>query len=57
MYLVSFPDPALKEGRGLVYIERFLGRTGCSMSCDWHDNASFGHGNASNALTRGNRWL
>ena len=23
--LVSFPDPAPKEGKGLVYIERFLG--------------------------------
>ena len=50
--LVSFPDPALKKGKGLVYIERFLGCTGCSISCDWHDNASFWHGNASTALTR-----
>ena len=24
-HLVSFPDPALKEGKGLVHIERFLG--------------------------------
>ena len=23
--LVSFPDPTLKEGKGLVYIEHFLG--------------------------------
>ena len=23
--VVSFPDPALKEGKGLVHIERFLG--------------------------------
>ena len=23
--LVSFPDPTLKEGKGLVYIERFPG--------------------------------
>ena len=38
-YIVSFP-------------ERFLGRTVCSISCDWHDNASFWHGNASTALTR-----
>ena len=38
--LVLFPDPALKEGKGLVYIERSLGYTGCSVSCDCHDNAS-----------------
>ena len=49
--LVSFPDPALKEGKGLVHIERFLGCTGCSISCDWHDNASFWYGNASTAFT------
>ena len=30
--VVLFPDPALKEGKGLVYIECILGRTGCSMS-------------------------
>ena len=23
--LVSFPDPTLKEGKGLVYVARFLG--------------------------------
>ena len=50
--IVSFLDPALKEGKGLVYIERFLGRTGCSISYDWHDNASFWHGNISTPLTR-----
>ena len=50
--IVSFPDPTLKEGKGLVYIKRFLGRTaGCSMSCDWHDNPSFWHGNTSTVLT------
>ena len=50
--LVSFPDPTLKEGKGLVYIECFLGCTGCSISCDWHDNTSFWHGNASTTLIR-----
>ena len=45
--LVSSPHP--QGGKGLVYIERFLGRTGCSISCDWHDNASLWHGNASTA--------
>ena len=50
VYVVSFPDPALKEGKGLVHIERFLGHTGFSISCDWHDNASFSHGNASTVL-------
>ena len=50
--IVLFPDPTLKEGKGLVYTERFLGRTaGCSMSCDWHDNPSLRHGNTSTALT------
>ena len=33
--VVSFPDPALKEGKVLVHIECFLGHTGCSMSCNW----------------------
>ena len=44
------PDPFLLLGvgslgtrLGLVHIERFLGHTGCSMSCDHHDNASFWH--------------
>ena len=46
------PRPCLKEGKGLVHIEHFLGRTGCSISCDWYDNASFWHGNASTTLTR-----
>ena len=50
MVLVLSPDPALKEGKGLVYIEHFLGR---SMSRDLHDNTSFWHGNAT-TLTR---WL
>ena len=49
--LFSFPDPTLKEGKGLVYIKRCLGCTRCSISCDWHDNASFWHGNASTTLT------
>ena len=35
--LVLFPDPALKEGKGLVYIEHFLECTGFSMSCDCYD--------------------
>ena len=46
------PRPRPQGGKGLVYIEQFLGHTGCSMSCDWHDNASFWHGNASTTLTR-----
>ena len=50
--LVSFPHPTLKEGKGLVYIEQFLGHAGCSMSCDWHDNAPFWYGNVSTAPTR-----
>ena len=29
--LVSFPDPSLKEGKGLVYIERFLGLDDISL--------------------------
>ena len=52
VYLVSFPDPTLKEGKGLVYIAQFPGRTGCSKPCDWHDNTSFWRGNTSTALTR-----
>ena len=51
-WLVSFSDPALKEGKSLAHIERFLGCTGCSISCDWHDNTLFWHGNASTTLTR-----
>ena len=38
--LVWSSDPTVKEGKGLVYNMHFLGGTGCSMSCDWHDNAS-----------------
>ena len=38
----------------MVHIKHFLGCTGCSMSCDCHDNVSFWHGNASTALTRSN---
>ena len=53
--VVSSPDPALKEGKGLVYFERFLGRAGCSMSCDWQDYALFWHGNASTPLTHSSR--
>ena len=55
--LVSSPDPAPKREKGLVYIERFLGRTGNSMSCDCHDNALVRHGNTSTALMHSNSWL
>ena len=58
--IVSFPDPAPKREKGLVYIEHFLGCAGNSMSCDCHDNASFRHdkalfrhGNASTAAIVG----
>ena len=47
LIVLLFPDPAPKRKKGLVSIEYFLGRTGNSMSCDCHDNASFRHGNTS----------
>ena len=53
----SLISPTLEEGKGLVYIEHFLRRTGCSMSCDCHDNTSFRHNNASTTLTRSNSWV
>ena len=55
--VVSSSDPTLKEGKGLLYTERYLGCAGCSMSYDWHDDTSFWHDNASTALTHSSRWL
>ena len=43
-----------KRRKGLVHID-FLGCTGCSMSCDCHNNALFWYGNASMALMCSNR--
>ena len=56
-FLVSFSDPTPKWRKDLIHIEHFLGRTGCSMSCDCHDNAPFWHGNTSMALKCSNSWL
>ena len=48
-----FPDPAQKREKGLVYIKHVWGRAGNSMSCDYHDNALFRHGNTSTAAIVG----
>ena len=53
--VVSCLDPTPKRRKGSGTHRALLGRTGCSMSCDRHDNASYRHGNASSALTCSNR--
>ena len=45
------------SAKGLVHIKHFLGHTGCSMSCDCHDNSSFWHGNVSTALMHTQQYL
>ena len=48
--LVPRPHPQGGRGSGLHRVISWAAE--CCMSCDWHDNASFWHGNASVALTR-----
>ena len=50
--VVSFPDPTLKEGKGLVYIEQYPGPSDAACHVIGMSTHCFWYGNTSTTLTR-----